>query len=378
MLSGSPLVQEFRILQCYRTFFPESQGGLEQVILEIGQNIDGCGVLTLAEKPSPELLNRELPVLTEKRWFSVASCCVGPGFVRKLFQVKASLLHFHFPWPFGDLAYLLAGRSRPMVVTYHSDIVRQRFLGALYRPLMARLLSRADRIVATSQNYADSSPVLAKYRHKVEVIPLGISEAGYPVPSVEQLCSTERRFGRDFMLFVGVLRYYKGLEYVIRAAKGQPYQVVIAGKGPEFARLQSLAQELGIANVIFAGFVTDEEKMALMRLCRAVVFPSHLRSEAFGVTLLEGLMSGKPLISCEIGTGTSYVNQHEKTGFVVPPADEGELRRAMQTLWEEPGRAQAMGKAARIRFEALFTGEKMAEAYRKLYDDVLRERGGAK
>lgn len=375
LLGESPLRPEFQIVHCYRTFFPESQGGLEQVILEVAQKVDNSGVLTLADVPAQEALHGRVPVLTEKRWLSIASCCIGPGLVGALYRLKCSMLHFHFPWPFGDLAYLLAGRSRPLVVTYHSDIVRQRVLGALYRPLMKRFLARADRIVATSQNYLDSSPVLAEYRDKVEVIPLGISEQGYPEPSDDRLAAAELRFGRGFMLFVGALRYYKGLEYLIRSAAGQPYRVVIAGKGPEYGRLRGLAQDLGAENVIFAGFVTDDEKAALMKLCRAVVFPSHLRSEAFGVTLIEGLMYGKPLISCEIGTGTSYVNQDGETGFVIPPADPEELRGAMWKLWGNPEKAEAMGLKGRKRYERLFTGERMAAAYQRLYQVVLEERG---
>ena len=369
------MLPEFRTLHCYRTFYPESQGGLEQIILEIAQKTDSCGVLTLAKEPGQLELHGKLPVLAEKRWFSIASCCIGPGLLRSLYLSKSSLLHFHFPWPFGDFAYLLAGRSRPLVITYHSDIVRQRFLGALYRPLMKLFLARADRIVATSQNYVESSPILAAYRDKVEVIPLGISEEGYPMPSDEQLLATERRFGRDFMLFVGVLRYYKGLEYLIRAAAGQSFKVVVAGKGPELGRLKALAQGLGASNVVFAGFVNDEEKVALMKLCRAVVFPSHLRSEAFGVTLIEGLMYGKPLISCEIGTGTSYVNRDGETGHVIPPANPAALRDAMCDLLNDSAKSERMGRAGRKRYGELFTGERMAAAYHKLYDEVLRERG---
>lgn len=369
------MLSTFRILHCYRTFFPETQGGLEQVILESAQKTYSCGVLTLAGVPGQHILHGKVLVLAEKRWLSIASCCIGPGLVRALYRLNPSLLHFHFPWPFGDLAYLLAGRSRPLVITYHSDIVRQRFLGALYRPLMKRFLDRADRIVATSPNYAESSRILATYSEKVEVIPLGVSESGYPVPSVDQFAATEQRFGRDFMLFVGVLRYYKGLEFLIRAAVGQPYKVVIAGKGPEFETLSSLAKGIGADNVVFAGFVSDVEKVTLMRLCRAVVFPSHLRSEAFGVTLIEGLMYGKPLISCEIGTGTSFVNKNGETGHVIPPSDPTALRDAMNDLQNDPRKAERMGQAGRERYEKMFTGERMAAAYRELYDDVLRERG---
>ncbi|WNZ58558.1 glycosyltransferase [Microbulbifer sp. MKSA007] len=324
--------------------------------------------------PSGQSVYSGVNVSSSKRWFSIASCCVGPGLLLRLFRKSPDILHFHFPWPFGDISYLLAGRSRPLVITYHSDIVRQRFLGAVYRPLMRYFLSRADRIVATSQAYVDTSPVLSRYREKVEVIPLGISEENYPPPSSQTVESIVSRFGRDFMLFVGVLRYYKGLDYLVRAAAGQEYKVVIAGKGPEMEHLKALAEGVGADNVIFAGFVSDEEKMALMSLCRAVVFPSHLRSEAFGVTLVEGLMNGKPLVSCEIGTGTSYVNSDGETGYVVEPAAPDALREAMDKLWREPNKASDMGQAGRRRFEALFTAEKMVSSYQRLYQNVLEDR----
>lgn len=365
-----------KVAQCYRTFFPESQGGLEQVVLEIARG-GGGEVLTLSDGKGPGGEYDGVRYWTARRWFSIASCCVGPGLIKLLYRKPAEILHFHFPWPFGDLVYAVAGRSRPLVVTYHSDIVRQRFLAAIYEPLMKRFLGKADRIVATSRNYVQSSPVLSTFGDKVEVIPLGISESGYPDPSSDLLTTTEKSYGRDFMLFVGVLRYYKGLEYLIRAAAGQRYRVVIAGKGPEFGRLKALGQELGADNVVFAGFVSDEEKVALMKLCRAIAFPSHLRSEAFGVTLIEGLMYGKPLISCEIGTGTSFVNRDGETGHVIPPADPVALREAMGDLWTNPEKAEYMGRAGRRRYEKLFTGEQMAAAYQELYRKVLLERGMA-
>ncbi|WP_444907910.1 glycosyltransferase [Microbulbifer sp. SSSA008] len=365
-----------KVLQCYRTFFPESQGGVEQVIFELARNTDG-EVLTLSRTPMYGGVFLGVKYEAMRRWFSIASCCVGLGLLPRLFQKTPDILHFHFPWPFGDVSYLLAGRSRPLVVTYHSDIIRQRFLGAIYRPLMNYFLRRADRIVATSRAYANTSKVLSAYSDKVEVIPLGISESNYPCPDSQTIESVESRFGRDFMLFVGVLRYYKGLDYLVRAAVGQPYRVVIAGRGPEMDRLMALAKRLGAKNVVFAGFVSEAEKMALFSLCRAVVFPSHLRSEAFGVTLLEGLMSGRPLISCEIGTGTSYVNSHGETGYVVKAADVDELKNAMCKLWCEPGVAFSMGLAGKRRFKRLFTAERMATSYQRLYEEVLEERGVA-
>ncbi len=115
------------------------------------------------------------------------------------------------------------------------------------------------------------------------------------------------------------------------------------------------------------GQVAEKDKIVLLELCLAVLFPSHLRAEAFGISLLEGAMAGKPLISSEIGTGTSYINIHGETGLVVPPGDPLALRNAMQFIWEHPQEAAVMGKNAALRYQELFTGEKMVTEYEKIY-----------
>ena len=138
----------------------------------------------------------------------------------------------------------------------------------------------------------------------------------------------------------------------------------------------SQLKQLGLDNVHFAGYVDDEVKVALFDLCRALVFPSFLRSEAYGVTLLEAAMFGKPMISAEIGTGTSFINQHGNTGIVVEADNSEVLRRAMDLMQEQPERAAQMGAAARQRYEELFTGELMGQRYARLYRQVLDESPG--
>jgi rhamnosyl/mannosyltransferase len=114
--------------------------------------------------------------------------------------------------------------------------------------------------------------------------------------------------------------------------------------------------------------------VALLKLCYAVAFPSHLRSEAFGISLLEGAMFGKPMISSEIGTGTTYINIHQQTGLVVPPSDHEALREAMRTLWDNPVLAQEMGRRAEARYWQQFTAEQMADSYASLYQEVVARR----
>ena len=139
------------------------------------------------------------------------------------------------------------------------------------------------------------------------------------------------------------------------------------GAGPIEHELRENAEKLGLKNVYFLGYQSDEDKVALLTLSYAVVFPSHLRSEAFGVSLLEGAMYGKPLISSEIGTGTSYVNITGETGLVVPPSDPVALRIAMTYLWDNPAQAKEMGQAAEKRYYQYFTAEKMVQSYVELY-----------
>jgi rhamnosyl/mannosyltransferase len=240
-----------------------------------------------------------------------------------------------------------------------------------YKPLKHLFLSNVDSVVATSPNYLKSSKLLARYRDKVSVIPIGLDKSVYPVVNKDRLEHWQKRFGDKFFLFVGVMRYYKGLHILIEAACHSNYPIVIVGTGPIEKELKDQVKDLGIHNIYFVGFVSEEDKVALFTLSFAVLFPSHLRSEAFGISLLEGAMYGKPLISSEIGTGTTYINIDGETGMVVPPSNPGALREVMDYLWNNPVVAKKMGEHAESRYWDLFTADKMAKSYVDLYTELL-------
>jgi len=258
-------------------------------------------------------------------------------------------------------------------VSYQSDIVRQKVLLHAYAPLMKRFLRSVDAVVATSPQYRDSSPVLQELPRLPRIIPNGIDAHSYPQPAAHNLQSWRETVGEDFFLFVGVLRYYKGLETLLHAAKGFAGRIVIAGSGPEAKRLQEHAARENLANVRFVGAVSEEDKMSLLRLARAFVFPSHLRAEAFGMSLLEAAMCSRAMVCCEIGTGTSYINVDGVTGFVVPPEDPQALRAAMQRLLDDRELAIRMGEAARTRLDEMFSAQGMARAYHQLYREVTKQ-----
>jgi rhamnosyl/mannosyltransferase len=367
-----------KVLHVYRTYFPDTQGGLEEVIRQICRNTLAEGVESRVFTLSPQaghsvVLREEADVYRYHRTFEVASCGVSvtalAGFKRLV--AWADIVHYHFPWPFADMLHVLAAVKKPSVLTYHSDVIRQKKLLMLYGPLMRHFLKQIHCIVATSDNYVASSGQLQDFKNKVEIIPIGLDDNSYLQPTEAALAAARARCGEGFFLFIGVLRYYKGLHILLEAIQNTDLQVVIVGMGPIEDELRGQAEQLGLNNVQFLGYVGDEEKIALIQLAKAIVFPSHLRSEAFGVTLVEGALFGKPLISAEIGTGTSYVNVHNETGFVVPPADPEQLRLAMLRLHEDGLLARQLGSAARQRYERLLTGQKMGQSYARLYRRIL-------
>jgi len=367
-----------KVLHFYKTAFPDTMGGIEQFIHHLAAGSARLGVdvnvLSLVPHDAPESTSVEGYTLHRaRRDLELASTGLSRSAFRKFADLAADadVVHYHFPWPFMDLVHFATRMKKPSIVTYHSDIIRQRHLFLLYRPLQAAFLRSMDRIVSTSPNYIETSSVLANFRDKTVVIPIGVSSSLYPEPQPGRQEYWRSRVGARFFFFIGVLRYYKGLHILLEAAQHVNYPIVIAGAGPIEQRLKLQAKRLGLTNVHFLGHISDPDKMCLLRLCQSVVFPSHLRSEAFGVSLLEGAMHGKPMISSEIGTGTTYINIAGETGLVVPPGDPVALAQAMRYLWENPAAAARMGSRAEERFRQYFTLESMVDAHMDLYGSVL-------
>ena len=366
-----------RVLHVFKTYHPDTFGGVERTIHAIAKGCLSHGiqsdVLSLSCDPVVNTVEFDGHMAYKAKLdLEFAST----GFSREVFSkfrdlsAKADVVQYHFPWPFMDLLHLMHPPGKPTVVTYHSDIVKQKLLLQLYKPLMHRFLSSVTRIVATSPNYLESSEVLQRYRDKTKVIPIGLDEADYPRAPQALKDLWKARFPKPFFLFVGVLRYYKGLHTLIEAAMGVDADILIAGEGRIEGELKAQAGSASLTNVHFLGAVNDLDKAALLELCTAFVFPSHLRSEAYGLSLVEAAMFGKPMISCEIGTGTSFINKHGETGFVVPPENAAALGRAMRDIANTPMLVCRFGSQARLRYQAFMPAKLMINDYARLYGSL--------
>jgi glycosyltransferase involved in cell wall biosynthesis len=371
-----------KILHLYKDYFPVL-GGIENHIrmLAEAQARRGHEVSVLVtsrdHRTHVETING-VRVMFAARLATVSSTPISSALLGLLTGQKPDVVHLQFPYPWGELAHYWFGHACKTVLTYQSDIVRQRYLRVLYAPMMQRVLGRVDTIIVTSPNYVATSPVLMRWRGKCAVVPLGIDPSPYSSNPLSPLpFERERGVGvkgmrsEGILLFVGRLRYYKGLDYLLKAMGELPRaRLMVVGTGPMERAWKSLASELGIANrVNFVGEIADAELPAYYAACDVFVLPSSERSEAFGLVQLEAMAAGKPVVSCEIGTGVSWVNQNKVTGLVVPPRDPSALANAIKRLLNDKELREKMGAAGRVRVQAEFTLEKMVEGVMRLYGE---------
>ncbi len=366
------------VLHFYKTYRPDSMGGVEELIAQVCSGAHKRGITSEVLTVSTDTTSVDFGDHVHHRAkvnLQIASSPFSIAAFQRFAELarRADVVHYHFPWPFMDVVHFATRCRKPSVVTYHADITRQKVLLQAYKPLQHLFLRDVDRIVATSPNYLETSPVLRQFKDKVDVIPIGLDESRYPLVDPERVAYWHNRVGSKFFLFVGNLRYYKGLHILLDALANTPMKVVIVGAGPVESELKAQAALLALGDrAMFVGAVPDEDKVALLSTCHALTFPSHLRAEAYGISLVEGAMFGKALISSDIGTGTSYVNVAGRTGLVVPPNDPAALRGAMTTLWNNPDLAATFGKHARERFEQNLTAGQMIDRYVDLYHQLSR------
>jgi rhamnosyl/mannosyltransferase len=364
-----------KILHIYKDYFPVV-GGIENHIraLAEAQATRGHAVTVLVHSQDRhthvEMMNG-VRVIFAARWLTISSTPVGMALPRLVARETADIVHLHFPYPWGELANYAAGRAAHSVMTYHSDIVRQKYTRAVYTPLMWRILKRVDRIIATSPNYVASSPVLRRYAEKCAVVPLGIDPAPFEHADPVAARQIRARFetGGPLLLFVGHLRYYKGVGYLIQALPKLPEaRLLVVGAGPMEQAWREEARSRNVADrVIFAGAISDAELPAYYAACDIFVLPASERSEAFGLVQLEAMAAGKPVVSTEIGTGTSFVNVNGETGLVVPARDANALATAIDRLMQDAGLRDRMGAAGKARVKQEFTIDRMVDRVMEVY-----------
>jgi len=366
-----------KILHVYKDYFPVI-GGIENHLRLLAESQAAAGhevtvlVTNRARVTTMETLNG-VRVIKAARLGVVASTPLSVSLFRHLRRQRPDVTHLHFPYPVGEVAHYLLGRSRHAVMTYHSDVVRQKAALRLYKPLMWRVLHSVDRIIVGSPNYLASSSTLQRFASKCKVVPYGIDRR--PFLNADPVAARRLRElhgGGPLLLFVGVLRYYKGLEYLLEAMTSISAKLLIVGEGPLGSSLRAQARALGLAagKVLLTGRVRDEDLPAYYRAADVFVLPASERSEAFGLVQIEAMTCATPVVCTELGTGTTFVNRHQESGLVVPPKDARALARAINRLLSDEPLRRRLAEGALER-SSLFAAERMLAGVQQVYDELV-------
>ncbi len=367
-----------KILQLYKDFYPPVIGGIESHINVLSKGLieQGVDVEILVSNTRPTLERKVvhgIKVTKAPEFGRYSSTPINPSLPKLIRELSADvdLLHFHIPNPAAVCAYGVSGLKKPFVVTYHSDIVRQAKLKKIYWPFQKAFLEKADAIIATSPNYIESSNVLQRFKKKCIVVPIGIDTKRFDSTDDAFINMLLRQYGNRLVLFIGKFRYYKGLSVLIDAMRYVEGNLVIIGDGPLRKSMTDQIKVYGLENKIrLLGELPNDNVTAFLKACKVFVLPSVLRSEAYGIVLAEAMVCGKPVVSTELGTGTSYVNLHKKTGLVIPPNNSKILATAITYLIENPKENLQYGEAGKKRIIQGFSAERMVNETIDIYEKI--------
>jgi len=227
--------------------------------------------------------------------------------------------------------------------------------------------------VATSLNYLANSIHLRRHIGKCVTVPLGINPKRLRI-NYERVCEIRDTFKKKPIIFtLGRLVYYKGLSYLIEAMKSVDAYLLIGGTGPLEQELKDQIRKANLNEKVFMlGRIEQEYLGAYYQACDIFTLPSIYRTEAFGLVQVEAMYFGKPLVSTDIpGSGVSFVNRNEITGFLVTPQSSRALVDALSKLVDNPELRAEFGKNGKKRLQTEFHIEVITEQILNVYGLLL-------
>jgi glycosyltransferase involved in cell wall biosynthesis len=299
-------------------------------------------------------------------WGRVSNSPVNPAWLwrlpRLLRQLDVDVISAHAPTPFlADIA-AFARRRPPLQLVYHSGSMAKGgptdlLVRGYERAILPALFRRADDLVSVSP------AGLAAQMAEAPIVSPGVDTVLFtPNVAISRETATVLYVGR-----VESSSRWKGLDVLVKAlAEIQllvpSVRLIIAGWGDDVPRIQSLAASLGVADLIeWAGLVEHSELPAFYQRATVTVLPSLTAAESFGMTIVEAMACGCPVVGSDVG-GVSYVLRDQIDGLLVPPGDPDALAEAITKIIEDPELGQHMSDAGVAASKARWRWDLKTEA----------------
>lgn len=373
-------MKRMKLLQVNKLYYPAT-GGIERTVQHIAEGLkDKVDMEVLVCQSKGRGARERLNGVPVRRCGSLGTLFSLPVSISFLWALRKrargkDIILFHAPFPLGDLACLLSGYKGKVLLYWHSDVVKQKKLMVLYRPIMERFLRRADVIIVGADGILEGSSYLKPYRDKCVTVPFAVSDdiERRGKLYLEQVNQKPAQTGLDF-LFVGRLVYYKGVDVLLKAfARVSRGKLTIIGSGELEQELNDYAVQQGISErVHFFGKASEDELCKALEACDVFILPSVARSEAFGLVQLEAMAYGKPVINTRLPSGVPEVSLDGVTGLTVEPGDVNSLVKAMEWMTGHPQERSEMGAAARLRLEKEYRLDVMMARLIEIFGKALK------
>lgn len=365
-------IDDVRVLQIGK-YYPPERGGIETHLQTLSRELQRfvrVEVLVAQGKKCGASSDSGVKVSRLRTLANIAGAPICPSTISRIRRSNANIVHVHLPNPGAVLTYLASGHTGRLVASWHSDVVRQKFLLRYFQPLLKAFLARCSAILVSSKEYLNTSEQLHPWKERCRVVPYGISLSDLDAVNQADVDRIKSRFGRRIILAVGRLVYYKGFDHLVRSMTEVDAKLIIVGNGSLREELERLTDELGVANrVYFLGDVDDLRPY--YHAADVFVLPSVARSESFGIVQLEAMACRKPVVNTRLRSGVTEVSLDGVTGFTVEPENPRSLSVALNRLLQDEALRAQFGRHARQRVEREFSAARMAQQTLGAYFEPL-------
>ena len=376
-------MKKLKVVQVNKLYAPYV-GGIERVVREVAESLNDKEDIDMqvlvcrsSGKTEKERYNgvKLIRAGSMGTYFSMPVSFKFFSYLKRLSET-ADVMCFHMPFPLGDLGCLLSGYKGKVILWWHSDVIRQKAIMPIYRPIMHKFLKRADCIIVATQGHINCSENLKPYEYKCRIIPYGIDEEEFKNGEVKtKILEKNTVSGGVKVLFVGRLVYYKGIEVLINAfAKTNGAELFIVGQGPLEEMLKEKIKENNIENrVHFLGKLDDNNLKACLRDCDILAFPSIANSEGFGLVQLEAMVYKKPVINTSLPTGVPLVSLDGVSGITAQVNDVDSFAEALQKLTDDDKLRKKYGENGYKRVKEVFERKDMTERFYEVIKELTGE-----
>lgn len=371
-----------KVIQTPVRFYPFI-GGVEQYVYYISKelvNYPNCEVKVICANEASNIdveVYNSINIQRLKYYGKIANTNVTLSLPTTLYREEFDIIHTHIPTPWSsDWSNIICRlKNKPLVVTYHNDIIGNGIantIANIYNSTALKLLlNKADKIIITQEDYIQSEH-LQNYKDKIITIPNGVDT------NLFKPTSNEKTPNQIFFLSVlDKFHKYKGLDYLLDSLVNVKMEIpnvklIIGGKGELLDFYKNKTKELGIEdNVEFKGFLSDAEVIKYYQESELFVLPSiSSLQEGFGIVVLEALSCQTPVISTEI-VGVSDDVIETNSGIILKPKDTQGLYEAIVKILSDKELMKSMGINGRKLVKDKYEWKKIAASIYNLYEELI-------